>query len=805
MTSETMNFADCFAQYILYYSPAINFYLDLTLDLSVFIKEFIYEKKFSSSSNLTIRINNPKIIGTMHYIDNFFLEKSSLITNEIELTNIVLNSDYYSLDDRHRSNLRIYFKDHSFSSTLIQNNRNSHSYSDLFIPEEPHSNYSSDNNRIFTTMHVDTKKQINFPQDIISSNLNCLPYSERENSLNLIHNKYDLEFAMKTLLLCHSTKTEYHGKANTLIHDTLLKEHEEILNLCSQLDLQFCGNVKLSENKSTFYKLRLCENIYYYFIVSNNEYTFPRNRFSIILTDNKDIEDVNEFVLLVCSFDLDSFLTNLKATNVEIENLKDTVNSMKEKGMQSMIYATKTLSAEEFKSFLQAKTNLNLEKNNIDNDKLNSLYDSIEQNLEIVLVLNYKKTLKTSVYANITALKDAQIKYFLLSRDCEYSTMTTAYNAGILSKSTITKKFIASDNKSAIVLMKHFLFTLKKELENHKISGLDHSKERVSNSSNNKYPKFFTLILDGTTLDIILKNVFLKENMNFILIWTQNVICFQINAEQKHQFLNYIKSSSLNSNAKTLALGSSYEDFQMFQEADISVEINDQDKWISSGENGFILNDFHSLAHLILVRGPQSYKKIDKIIHLFLFILEMILFLRFFYEFFSCLSLNYLISDEMFHLSGIILTILSIFYFCFSDESKNVAILETFPIIYKSNALKIKYSWMKFILKSLIPSILVAACFLAVLVIFSNEIDQGNARSFTEVEGLLYTGILIITDLQVFNRILFLFFIKNNFFKMIKENCKIFKFFLFERFVSIHNIYHIFCINSGVFFPYEIV
>jgi magnesium-transporting ATPase (P-type) len=185
----------------------------------------------------------------------------------------------------------------------------------------------------------------------------------------------------------------------------------------------------------------------------------------------------------------------------------------------------------------------------------------------------------------------------------------------------------------------------------------------------------------------------------------------------------------------------------MFHEADISIEIGNNNV---QGESDFILRDFEYLAHFIVVKGPFAFRKIEKILILYIFIHEILLFSRFFYEFFSSLSLNVLFSDKMFHFIGIGLMIISTAYFIFSPAPQYIEMLETFPLIYKSNALKINYSVMKFIFKSLIPSIVVAIGFLLDAIVYSNDLDEGNARSFPDVQSQLFICIVFVTYLQVF-------------------------------------------------------
>lgn len=744
----------------------------MAIDFSLFLKVFLFKHTIIQKSHQEdILINNPKIIGNLNHIDKIFIEKSTLISGKIEIISFNFNDDHYALNECHTKKLKQYFIEHPFSKNLIssKSQNNDLSISNLLIPEEPHT-YNS-------TLKSETKP-FESPNEFQKPFLLKFRSNDYDNDMLVFPvAQFHLEFAMKTLLLCHYTKTEYNQKSNSLIHDTSLKIHEVILTYCSQLGLEFCGNIKVADSIYNCYKLKLCEEIFYYFIASVNDSTFPRNQFSIIISENSNFEDSDEFILLVCSQDFDALIPNLKISKAKIENFRSTINSNKEQGMQSLVYAFRTISKEEFANFHQKKTNLDIGKNDIDQNQLNELYDSIEQELEILLILNFKELLKTGVYENIAAFKDAKIKHFVLSKDSEYSTIATAYSSGIIDKATSIERFTAINSKAGIVLLKHFLNNLCKKLENHNAINtfsvrLDNSKNFAygkyipknesdgSDKKNDKnYPKRFTLVIDGESLEIIFKNAYLKENFKFLMIWIENMICFQIKPELKHQLVKYIKTLSIYS--KVLALGSSYEDFQMFKEADLSIEVNEKQSYISEGQNDLILTNFEKIAHLILVKGPLYYKKMRKIMLYYFYIFQFITFLRFFNEFFSNLSFSYLISDKLFFITGIISTIISIIYFCFSSNGRYTEILETFPLIYQTNALKPKHKSLKCVLTSVIPSLLIAICILSFEILYSDEVYQGNSRSFADVQtqfficiiavALFYVSFLIFLNILTIN------------------------------------------------------
>ena len=684
-------------------------------------------------------------------MDNVFITRSAIVAGSLKLDSLLLQGDLLGLDNSQCNYIRKQFKDQVFTPSLSSNSHNvSPSCSDLQVADEPHSYNST-----FRTETPFQPSQAEFKKPLLYLNTNMKGILTEEEKAKRL-GKYDLELIIKTLLLCHNTKTELNEKHNSYIHDTNSKVHETVLAFCRQVGMEFAGCLRLSDAKTNSYKLHLGEQFIYFSILAINEETPTRNRYSIVLTESRPTEDPEHYTLLVCGYEIDSMLTCLALNNADRETLKADLTELKEKGLQSLIYAKRNIRKSEFTTFQQAK---DMESENL--IQIEKLYDSLEKDLEVVVVVNYKEALRENAFENLEALKDSQVKFFLLSKDSEATTIAMAYNAKIIDKNTNVKKIVSPDNKSTVILMKHFLSTMKREHESISMENSVNKLQRtVSVDSSNafkysKMPKPFTLVMDGNTMEIVLKNAFLKENFKFILIYTQNLICYQISSECKLNLVRFVKQAAVSNLSQTLAIGSCAEDLRMFSEADVAIEASKSEPTGAQTAWDIVLKDIENLAHLVLVQGPLGFKKMETIVINYLFVFELMLLLRFFFEFMSSLSLSQLFSDQLFHFNGLILAIISVVYFCWGPNSRNNDLLKTFPVIYRSNALKKRYSFLKITLIALVPSVLVTICFLGVTILYSNDLSQGTARSFLDVETQLFYCVVFVTYLTVISLIFY--------------------------------------------------
>ena len=82
----------------------------------------------------------------------------------------------------------------------------------------------------------------------------------------------------------------------------------------------------------------------------------------------------------------------------------------------------------------------------------------------------------------------------------------------------------------------------------------------------------FYFILNGKSLEIIIKDSFLKTHLVFLLSLVKNTIAYNMSPEMKSYLVSMIQNHFVGS-PSVLAVGDNYNDAIMLQKADIGIEL----------------------------------------------------------------------------------------------------------------------------------------------------------------------------------------------------------------------------------------
>jgi magnesium-transporting ATPase (P-type) len=86
----------------------------------------------------------------------------------------------------------------------------------------------------------------------------------------------------------------------------------------------------------------------------------------------------------------------------------------------------------------------------------------------------------------------------------------------------------------------------------------------------------FCVITNGTTLEFILNDEYLRANFAFMLTYCSNMVAYQVSPLQKAALVCLMKLNLLDF-PKILAIGDGYNDIMMMQAADVSIELTEED------------------------------------------------------------------------------------------------------------------------------------------------------------------------------------------------------------------------------------
>ncbi len=187
----------------------------------------------------------------------------------------------------------------------------------------------------------------------------------------------------------------------------------------------------------------------------------------------------------------------------------------------------------------------------------------------------------------------------MVTGDFYYPAMSTAYLSDIIGESTQILKFEGNtledvrsmmrvqiaELKTGIVEMQQQNYNRFHKKSFHNRTTLERNtlleknltkltSFQESNSIFDIYDLNYSVVINGTTLDFILKDENLRANFTFILTYCANMVAYQLTSMQKAALVCLMKLNLLD-NPKILAIGDGYNDIMMMQAADVSIEVTE--------------------------------------------------------------------------------------------------------------------------------------------------------------------------------------------------------------------------------------
>ncbi len=539
-----------------------------------------------------------------------------------------------------------------------------------------------------------------------------------EIDLKLPEYSFLLEEVVKAFLLCHDTKTKFKKRSNTPIHLTVKKDHECALNFCRDIGLDFSGNVKITQQKINSYKVKAFADFNeFYPIISVNEYTATRNRFSILVGEKfmNELNEESKFTLYVWSNELASVIDLLRLDYFLKEKLKEVSQKLKEKGFQMMYYCKKELDFYEKNNFLLKKDSIK-SGINLNQLELDAFYNEIEKDLDYVIGATYSYILKPYVIETLSDFQAANMKMFLISGDSEDKTMAVAYASKFVQQGHLLKRLISDDNTKLFIMMKYIFNTFKKETDENENGFADYNNQfgKIRKNIQKKsivdfqLKNKFTLIVDGKTLEVIFQNRYLANHFKFLLLLCSQFIGFNTNQFVNRNLILMVKKLyGKQTNETILAIG--YGESFMMQEADISIEIENSNK--KNGCCDIEVSDFKNLTNIVLIWSKISFENILNNLYSLGYIACFLTYLRFISSFFSYFSHNEIIPTVIYVLIYKNFLLLSLYSQIFIEKRINFAILKRFPILYREKNWKKNYEIKSLVWETVVPSLSLALLF----------------------------------------------------------------------------------------------
>ena len=332
----------------------------------------------------------------------------------------------------------------------------------------------------------------------------------------------NLDDFCRGLILCHGTRTKLKNQEKktdfNLSFDFILFEDSCILNFAKKCGYTFEANLIM--NQKNCYKICIFDKIEYYQIMATNHSTRNRQRFSILFEKDPKLNGLSQGGLLYIRGSFKQMHNCMKLKNIEKDHLRNICGNLENMGYRVIIYAKKELKPEEMEECLRkfdmAKTNLT-----IDDEELENLYRSLEQNAIFLSLICVEEMMKPGIKPLVESFKKSRLKIGVFSADTLSKTLSVVYKAKIIdfSKEIMVLEGDSSEKilSGIQALLDHINKTIRKDLETSEEFKSPVSPLRLKDYFEDKTYSFnYFLMFHSSSIEIIYNNAYLFRHILFL-------------------------------------------------------------------------------------------------------------------------------------------------------------------------------------------------------------------------------------------------------------------------------------------------
>ena len=590
---------------------------------------------------------------------------------------------------------------------------------------------------------------------------------------------------LQTLTLCHFTKTKIDLKTNNFSNESTKQEISSILQFAEKFGYTFKGSFKITDSKIQVYETNTCSYPQYHPIIGFNEATKNRTRFSLIVGAPIDkhggIDTSQGSTLYVHGDDADEMINTLNLSSRDKEILREKIEKVRETGNMTIIYGKRELSCEDTKRYLNRKKIIKTSLT-IKDEELESLYNSIEERLDLICVVCLKEQLRPNIDKVISSFHEAQIKTYFVSGDNECSTLASAFNSGIITNEAEVCKIQVKNQNAGLISLKWILQRIQKQLAfNKKVTMEEGSSpkftesamrfdtisprhrrvgfEETSKKAASKFSdigldesRLICILIDGDSFRVIYNNRYLRHHYLFLMMFCNNV-CFNFSAMDKKRLAKMIKTLDNSANCCVLGIGDGYDDVPMMQACDVSIELKSPENEIVTFMGDFVVDDCKKIMDLIFLRSCDLFGKIEETILYLFYIFFTLLITLFFFSWFTRFTGSSIMNIQNIDILIIIMCIQIIIVYFLFEKKRTSLLTRMFPLLYKYD-LRLKITEFKRLyIKTFVPAV-IDSTIVFFFSYFTYAIFDGNNKDGTRLNMSINISYYFLFCLRVFKLLL---------------------------------------------------
>ncbi|KAJ8484569.1 hypothetical protein OPV22_017054 [Ensete ventricosum] len=367
----------------------------------------------------------------------------------------------------------------------------------------------------------------------------------------------------------------------------------------------------------------------------------------------------------------DSVMFNILDGSFDLEIVRATemqLHAYSSLGLRTLVIGMRDLSGREFENW---KACYNIASTSLSGraDLLGDIAIQVESDLRILGATGIEDKLQQGVPEAIESLREAGIRVWVLTGDKQETAISIGYSCKLI-----------SDNMSQIIINSHSKESCKQSLEDAitMCENLTISRTQTDGGSNASAIVPVALIIDGPTLVHILETE-LEDGLYRAATSCDVVLCCRVAPLQKAGIVALVKKRT---NDMTLSIGDGANDVSMIQMADVGIGISGQEGRQAVMASDFAIGQFRFLVPLLLVHGHWNYQRIGYMIIYNFYRNSVVVFLIFWYTFFSAFSLTSPITDASGFLYSAVYTALPTVMVGIYDQDLTHGTLLKFPQLY---------------------------------------------------------------------------------------------------------------------------
>lgn len=591
-----------------------------------------------------------------------------------------------------------------------------------------------------------------------------IPCTE-DDFLNSLLTKPDyLDPLFEAMSLCHSARMSNDNKILTI-----RPEEEVIMNFCGLFTHKF---EKANLNAETCeYHIRVHQRKMIYNIYHVNEFIDHKN-FSILYQDPKNY---NQSILLSRA-SLGYIKSKIDLLPEELENLELAVKEFYIKGLIPLIYSKKTIFEKENKDLLEKLNILKYSPIN-HSEEIKLLISDFEKELSFIGIIGIKDKINDGIAESLSFFQKIDQRIWIVSGDSRDNCLSTALSLKFIK---FNEHFyeLESENKSKLLLnIQNHLEDIKEKffsiglisnqvhetnsiLKPSRKSGINFFKVMANTLKNsiagvsyileNKY-----ILLNGNSLDIIMKDDYLRLNFVFLISLIKKFVCYNLSPTHKALLVELVQNKLMN-NPKALAIGDGWNDALMLQKASFGIEyvnlnkFNKNEGLMNAGD--MQISNLKLIKNLMLFEGFISISVMEQIVLYFFYKSYLTFYPLFLFNWYCNFTATSLYNKGFLIFTDWLLSLHNVIVFFLYEKPIGTDFLEKFPSFYKDSRTKKHHIVIRFFLRAALEAFLQGSfIFYGTFLSCSNSIGPGGKDTgFEMASSALVFSLCIVSNLKIF-------------------------------------------------------